>query len=57
MEEMNSDRERAVFAKYKDNLGYNRYRFVGVFKSSGLSPENENCIRYTRIADKIKIVK
>ncbi len=57
MEEMNSDRERAVFAKYKDNLGHNRYRFVGVFKSSGLSPETESCIRYSRIADKIKIVK
>ena len=32
MEEVNLNRERVVFAKYKDNLGFNRYRFVGVFK-------------------------
>ncbi|MGY0694956.1 AbaSI family restriction endonuclease [Virgibacillus sp. FSP13] len=57
MEEVNLGRVRAVFAKYKNNLGFNRYRFVGVFKSSGLSPDNENLIRYIRIDDKIKIVK
>lgn len=56
MEEVNLERERAVFAKYKDNFGFNRYRFVGVFKCIGISPENENCIRYIRIDDKVKIV-
>ncbi|OMD26223.1 hypothetical protein BJP51_27470 [Paenibacillus odorifer] len=51
------NKERAVFANYKDNLGVKRYRFVGIFKSSGLSPDNENYIRYTRINDKTKIIK
>jgi len=57
MEEINQDRKRAVFAKYKDNLGFNRYRFVGVFKCIGLSPEDESCVRYMRIDDKVEIVK
>ena len=57
MEEVNFGRERVVFAKYKNNLGFNRYRFVGVFKSSGISPENESCIRYERVDDKVKIVR
>ncbi|MDY0409871.1 AbaSI family restriction endonuclease [Paracerasibacillus soli] len=37
MEEVDVGRKRAVFAKYKDNLGNNRYRFVGVFKILGIS--------------------
>src|SRR5690606_4183860 len=57
MEEINQDRKRAVFAKYKDNLGFNRYRFVGVFKCIGLSSEDESCVRYMRIDDKVEIVK
>jgi len=57
MEELNQDRKRAVFAKYKDNLGFNRYRFVGVFKCIGLSPEDESCVRYMRIDDNVEIVK
>ncbi|QTN01147.1 hypothetical protein ERJ70_18780 [Sediminibacillus dalangtanensis] len=56
MEEVESGRERAVFAKYKDNLGFNRYRFVGIFKVSGISPDNEMFIRYLRVNDKVKIV-
>lgn len=55
--EITMDRKRAVFAKYKDNLGVNRYRFVGVFKNSGLSPDDERYIRYKRVSDKIEIVK
>ncbi|ARK32344.1 AbaSI family restriction endonuclease [Halalkalibacter krulwichiae] len=57
LEEMNLNRKRAVFAKYKDNLGFNRYRFVGVFQSAGLSPEDENCVRYYRVEDRVRIVK
>lgn len=57
IEEVNFGRERAVFAKYKDNLGFNRYRFVGIFKILGISPDNENCIRYLRIADRVEIVR
>lgn len=57
MKEIRLNRERAVFAKYKDNLGFNRYRFVGIFKSSGLAPEDERRIRYIRVSDKAKIVK
>ncbi|MYL56731.1 hypothetical protein GLW20_04370 [Virgibacillus halodenitrificans] len=57
MEEVNFGRKRAVFAKYKDNLGFNRYRFVGTFKISGISPENRNFIRYLRVDDKVKIIK
>jgi len=57
MKETNFGYDRAVFAKYKDNLGFNRYRFVGVFKVSGTSPENEDFIRYLRIDNKVKIVK
>lgn len=53
----NLRKERAVFAHYKDNLGINRYRFVGVYKSSGISPDNENFIRYIRVSDKTKIIK
>ncbi|WP_053071853.1 AbaSI family restriction endonuclease [Ornithinibacillus contaminans] len=55
--EIKHKRERAVFAKYKDNLGFNRYRFVGVFKCTGLSVENEGYIRYEQINDRLKIVK
>lgn len=50
------NKERAVFAHYRDNLGVSRYRFVGVFKSSGLSPDDEKYIRYIRISDKTKII-
>eukprot|EP00130_Batrachochytrium_dendrobatidis_P008286 XP_006683161.1 hypothetical protein BATDEDRAFT_92922 [Batrachochytrium dendrobatidis JAM81] len=57
MKEVNFGHERAVFAKYKDNLGFNRYRFVGVFKTWGISPKNESCIRYLRVDDKVDIVK
>ncbi|WP_110926737.1 AbaSI family restriction endonuclease [Bacillus massiliglaciei] len=57
MEELNLGRKRAVFAKYQDSLGFNRYRFVGMFQVSGISPENENCIRYVRIDDKVDIIK
>lgn len=57
VQEINLGRVRAVFAKYKDNLGLSRYRFVGIFKCSGLSQENESFIRYTRIDKKLKIVK
>lgn len=42
MEEINLGRVRAVFAKYKNNLGFNRYRFVRVFKSTGHSPKAKN---------------
>ena len=56
-EEINLDRKRAVFAKYKDNLGLNRYRFVGFFKCVGLSPEDESCVRYMRIDDTVEIVR
>lgn len=57
MAEVNFGRERAVFAKYRDNLGFNRYRFVGIFKILGISSENESCIRYVRVADKVEIVR
>jgi very-short-patch-repair endonuclease len=56
-EDFSLNKERAVFAHYRDNLGVNRYRFVGVFKSSGLSPDDEKYIRYIRISDKTKIIK
>ncbi|MEI3613568.1 AbaSI family restriction endonuclease [Pseudogracilibacillus sp. SO30301A] len=56
MVEVESGRERAVFAKYKDNLGFNRYRFVGIFKVSGISPKNGSFIRYLRVSDKVEIV-
>ncbi|MGP9043887.1 AbaSI family restriction endonuclease [Cytobacillus kochii] len=56
MEEMNVGRERAVFAKYKNNLGFNSYRFVGVFKISGVSPDNDEFLRYDRISERVRIV-
>lgn len=56
MLEVELGRERAVFAKYKDNLGFNRYRFVGIFKATGLSPENEGFVRYLRMDDKVEII-
>ena len=57
LEEIETGLERVVFAKYKDNLGFNRYQFVGVFKSIGISPDNDEFVRYERIDDKVKIVK
>ncbi|MCM3322268.1 AbaSI family restriction endonuclease [Cytobacillus kochii] len=57
MEEMNVGRERAVFAKYKNNLGFNSYRFVGVFKISGVSPDNDEFLRYDRISERVRIIK
>ncbi|WP_160037137.1 AbaSI family restriction endonuclease [Paenibacillus sp. An7] len=56
-EDSSLNKERAVFAHYRDNLGISRYRFVGVFKSSGLSPDDEKYIRYIRISEKTKIIK
>ncbi len=53
MEEVNIGRERAVFAKYKNNLGFNSYRFV---KISGISPDNGAFLRYDRISDRVEIV-
>lgn len=55
--EIESGQKRVVFAKFKNNLGFNRYRFVGVFKSSGLSPDDGNSIRYERIENQVKIIK
>ena len=57
LEEITEDFERAVFVKYKDNLGFNRYRFVGVFKMKGISPDNEKFIRYERVKSKIEVIK
>lgn len=54
---MNVGRERAVFAKYKNNLGSNSYRFVGVFKISGVSPDNDEFLRYDRISERVRIIK
>ncbi|MEK5023160.1 AbaSI family restriction endonuclease [Paenibacillus sp. FSL M7-1046] len=51
------NKERAVFANYRDSLGIKRYRFAGIFKSSGLSPDNKNYIRYSRIDDKTKVFR
>lgn len=56
MEKVESGRESAVFAKYKDNLGFNRYRFVGIFRISGISPDNGDFIRYLRVDDKVEVV-
>lgn len=55
--EINQNSKRAVFAKYKDNLGFNRYRFVGIFQCIGLSPKGNNLIRYIRVEDILKIDK
>ncbi|MDY0409841.1 hypothetical protein [Paracerasibacillus soli] len=57
MEEVSFGSKRAVFAKYKDNLGFNRYRFVGIFETLGISPDDERYIRYLRVADKVEIVR
>ena len=56
LEEIEAGIQRVVFAKYKDNLGFNRYQFVGIFKSIGISPDNEKYVRYERIDDKVKII-
>ncbi|WP_396426809.1 hypothetical protein [Lederbergia sp. NSJ-179] len=39
-----------------NNLGFNKYRFDGIFKVSGITPDNESFIRYLRVNDKVKIV-
>ncbi|SFF64644.1 hypothetical protein SAMN05216353_10462 [Halobacillus alkaliphilus] len=54
--EVQSGEERAVFAKYKDNLGVHRYRFVDVFRIAGVSPEDSRFIRYERVKEEIEIV-
>lgn len=54
--EVDQDQQRAVFAKYKDNLGMNRYRFIGIFKCSGLAPDDPTSIRYHRVKDRIHIL-
>ncbi|MBM7095155.1 hypothetical protein JSY36_05230 [Bacillus sp. H-16] len=51
-----ADQKRAVFAKYKDNLGNNRYRFIGIFKCSGLAAVDSTSIRYQRIKKQISIL-
>ncbi|WP_143484623.1 AbaSI family restriction endonuclease [Halalkalibacillus sediminis] len=57
-ETVKKGRERAVFAKFKDNLGVNRYRFIGVFKViEDLQPENRRFIRFTRIRESLEIDK
>ena len=54
--EVQSGQERVVFAKYKDNLGVHRYRFVGVFRIAGVSPVDDRFIRYERVKEEIEIV-
>lgn len=53
--EVESGQERAVFAKYKDNLGFHRYRFVGVYRLTGISPDDSRFMRYERVSDRVEI--
>ncbi|MCA1020562.1 hypothetical protein [Halobacillus litoralis] len=50
-----TDRIRSVFAKYKDNLGFHRYRFVGVYQLAGISPDDNRFMRYERVSDRVEI--
>lgn len=47
--------QRAVFAKFRNRLGMNRYRFVGVFQITGVSPDHPDYVRYIRVDENIKI--
>ncbi|MFD0942368.1 AbaSI family restriction endonuclease [Savagea faecisuis] len=51
------DRTLAVFAKFKDNLGINRYRFVGMFKLAGISPDDDRFLRYVKIGDSVPVTQ
>lgn len=52
-----ADQQRVVFAKYKDHLGFHRYRFVGVFQLRGISPLDDRFLRYERIRKEVAIVR
>nr|WP_306462697.1 hypothetical protein [Halobacillus litoralis] len=54
--EVDSGQERAVFAKYKDNLGFHRYRFVGVYRLAGISPDDSRFMRYIRVREELEVV-
>ncbi|MBM7095166.1 hypothetical protein JSY36_05290 [Bacillus sp. H-16] len=54
--EVEQNQKRAVFAKYKDILGHNRYRFIGIFKCTGLAPGDSTTIRYERIEEQVSIL-
>ncbi|WP_281658980.1 hypothetical protein [Halobacillus sp. Cin3] len=51
----NPVRNRAVFAKYKDNLGFHRYQFVGVYGLAGVSPDDSRFMGYERVSDRVEI--
>jgi len=47
--------KRAIFAKYKNNLGISGYRFLGVYKLTDNSDPTKRI--YTRVSKELKIIK
>ena len=52
--ESNREIKRITFAKSKDVLGRNTYRFIGIFKFNEIST-TKTCNVYDRIDDKIDL--
>lgn len=48
-------RKRIVFAKSKDTLGRNKYRFIGIFKLNIDESKNGEVIIYNRVAEEIDL--
>ncbi|MGH4036998.1 MAG: hypothetical protein ACRQFF_04035 [Sphaerochaeta sp.] len=53
--ELKQGHQRAIFLKYKNSLGDNGYRFIGVYKLS--DNDNPQMREYKRVAEEITIVK
>lgn len=47
-------RKRIVFLKYKDPLGYNEYKFVGIFE---FTKKMDNAVYFSRISDYCDMIK
>lgn len=47
-------KKRIVFLKYKDPLGYNEYKFVGIFE---FNKKVDNTVYFSRISEQCDIIK
>lgn len=49
------ERKRVVFAKSKDTLGRNKYRFIGIFKLNVDESKSGEAIIYNRVAEELDL--
>jgi hypothetical protein len=50
-------RKRIIFAKYKDPLGDNAYKFIGIFKRPESDENDDGTRHYKRIEEECSLLK